>query len=126
MRRLELGVDLRRTPPIPHRIPREWWRVIAGLTGTVILLAIAAPYFPHAAREFLGSRFYLGYLVLLGALWVTMGAAVVLSAFIAWAALHDWLVESYRGQGLRPIRREMALSWGLAAGLMVASSGATV
>jgi len=110
---IELGVDLRKSPPLPRGVPRSWSVLLAGLTTALLLLAVAAPYFPHAARDFLVERFYLGYVLLLGILWGSMAAAIIATAILPWAAIHDWFIETYRGEGLRPVRREMQLTCGV-------------
>ncbi len=104
---VEIGVDLTRSPPLPRGIPLKWPLLLAILTLLVSGLMMVAPAFPSATRTVLAAHFYLGCLALEGLLWLGLAFGILVHSFLAWARLHDWLVERYRDQQPRSIRTEV-------------------
>ncbi|HVW03325.1 MAG TPA: hypothetical protein VHB77_23380, partial [Planctomycetaceae bacterium] len=118
---IEYGIDLRRTPPVPRGGATLWRSMFWGLCIGTVLLVAGSAYCPTALRDVLVPHFYLGYLFLLGGLWGAVLLVGAVCAFVAWGGIHDWLVEQYEGQGLRPVHTEILLS---AVMLLVVAGGA--
>ena len=104
---VEIGVDLTRSPPLPRGIPLKWPLLLVILTLLVSGLIIVAPAFPSATRAVLAAHFYLACLVLEGVLWLGLAVGILVHSFLAWARLHDWLVERHRDQQPRSIHTEV-------------------
>jgi hypothetical protein len=98
-KRLLLGPDLRREPPLARAIPRRWLITL----GTLIVVNLAAlagsAYLPVLPREWLHSRFYLGYLLLLFGVWLAMVVCIVFATILAWSVVHDFLISRHQGAG---------------------------
>ena len=112
---IEFGVDLRRTPPIRRAFPPPWRWFFVALVGLTIGLGFGSQWFPEVARQYLAPRFYLAYVTVLGGVWAAALAALATLTFLSWARIHDWFVESFEGQGKRPLRPELLTTAAVAA-----------
>lgn len=122
-KRLLLGLDLRREPAVTSSIPRRW-QISLGLLVMLNLAAlVGSAYLPVIPRVWLHSHFYLGYLLLLVALWSTMATSIILTSFIAWGGVHDYFVTRYQGSGVRDRRAE---SYCLRAGIVAIVLGIVI
>ena len=105
-RRLLLGLDLRKEPPVPQVLPKRWRVVTGSLLLIVLLLITFCGYLPSSPRIWLHGRFYLGYLFLLATVWVAVSLTIFLMGFVAWAGIHDYFISRHTGAGLRNKRAE--------------------
>ncbi len=119
---VEIGVDLTRSPPLPRGIPLKWPLLLVILTLLVSGLIMVAPAFPSATRTVLAAHFYLGCLVLEGLLWLGLAFGILVHSFLAWARLHDWLVERHHDQQRRSIRTEVRATAAMFATLIGAAA----
>lgn len=67
--RIEVGIDLRGQPPIPRRTPTSMWWTLGWLVFAASLGLGAWMLFPEGWRSVLVQGSYLGYLILVTALW---------------------------------------------------------
>jgi hypothetical protein len=100
----EIGLDLRGHPRVRRGTPP----VILWLAGTLAawaaLAALGASGLPHGLRAALTQVWYVGYLLLLAALWLGLSLLSVLAFFLPAALIHDACVGAHTGP--RPRRRE--------------------
>ena len=105
-RRLLLGLDLRKDPPVKQIIPVRWRVVTGTLLAILVGLIAVCGYLPSHLRIWLHDKFYLGYLSLLVATWVAVSVAIFLMGFVTWAAIHDYFISRHEGNGERTRRVE--------------------
>lgn len=106
----ELGVDFTQTPPVSRGLPWTWCGCLALLAVLTPLSAIASPWLPGGAREFLAPRLYLANLLLVGVVWTLLAMSVLVHGVFIWVGIHNWLVTSYERQGPRPFRPEVIVT----------------
>lgn len=106
---VDLGADFRKSPSVPRGFPAPWKYTLLALLTATPLLAIGAPWLPGGLRAFLAPRCYLAWLLLVGTLWVVFVPATLLMVVLAWATIRDALLQSFRAQGRRPLRREFTV-----------------
>ena len=104
--RIEIGFDMRGSPPLPRRLPAAML-LLFGVLGMLFTLNVfGAAEFPAALREFGVSTCYLGYLLLLALLWSLVSVAVLFAIFIPIAILHDLCLYDRTGKPHLDRRRE--------------------
>lgn len=104
--RIEIGFDMRGSPPVQRGIPAAML-LLFGVLGVLFTVnSFYASQFPLAFREFGTSTFYLGYLVLLMALWSLVTVAMLFAIFIPIAILHDLCLYDRSGKPHPDRRRE--------------------
>jgi hypothetical protein len=76
-------------------------------------------------RDAVANYFYLGYMAVLAVLWIGLLIATFVNGFLASAVIHDFLVESHRGQFPRSLNAEIGTltALGLLIGLAAAFLG---
>lgn len=84
---IDYGVDLRLQPPIPRGFPTDWQVCLIALSSALAVLVPTALIAPGNVRDWLAPRFYLAYLLFLGALWVLVGLSLLVLALFAWTEL---------------------------------------
>jgi hypothetical protein len=110
---VEVGIDLRGSPPLPRGFPP----ILGGLVGTLAVAAVAVALFPGlepvAVRAAIRSVSALAWLALLGASWALFLAGCFHLFFLAFALTHDELVRAHRGPTPRSRFGEFAalLAW---------------
>jgi hypothetical protein len=102
-----VGIDLRGVPALPQRCPGPIRLAVIVVAVWSVLIAAAAMHFPADARAIAVRFTYLGYLVLLIALWSALIFSIGFSAFVSAAMIHDRFVSAFMGTGRRPLRREL-------------------
>ena len=119
---LEIGVDLTLSSPLPRAIPAKWWLLVVILALLVPGLMTFAPAFPSGARAALAAHFYLACMVLEAMLWLVLAFGILMHSILAWALLHDWLVERHRDHHPRSIRTELRATLAIFASLIGAAA----
>lgn len=111
---IDVGVDLRGTPPLERALPRPWVELTLGLVAAMVLLGATRGWWPGEARRVLQSVSGLALLVVTGALWAGLVVGIVLMPFIACFFLRAHLIGH---QARRAVRRRVlqGTSVGLAA-----------
>lgn len=95
--RFELGLDLRGEPDLPRRLPRGTFSGFA-LTIAWAAIALAIWYaFPAGWRTLGTGGFYLGYLVLLSAIWSALLIAILIGVVGPLYELHQYLSSDRHG-----------------------------
>ncbi|MCZ2343974.1 MAG: hypothetical protein LC104_19580, partial [Bacteroidales bacterium] len=89
--KLDHGIDLRGTPTLPERLPRWVWAVVGGLITWAALAAVAWYYFPSGWRTPGIQLFYLGYLIVVMAVWAGLTICVIGGLYVPVALLDRWL-----------------------------------
>jgi len=117
----KLGVDLRETARVPVRLPPAQTRLLISHLIVSMLLLQVGGLFPGGLRELLQPYCMLLYLAFLCATWSAMLIFGLVHLLIAYETIRDEFVFSYRGQGVRPRRREMQ-AIALLVGLVVIAS----
>lgn len=121
-RGLEIGVDFRGVPPLPSALPRRVLHGVAGLVVWTAALLVAIEVVPFPLRNLAARVFYLGYLVLLTALWAALALSIVAAFIIPTALIHDAFVNRFDGPGRRSRRLEVACLFAYFAVLLMAAS----
>ncbi len=88
--RPRLGIDFRRTPPVPSGIPPGYWMGPLLALGLGLAAWAATAWAPQGLRSALVPEGYLAYLAVIALLW---GFALWLTAFaviFVFAQLHAW------------------------------------
>lgn len=119
---LRFGVDLRGTPPLPHRIPAAWGLLVCSVAVLLALLFWKSALFPTVARESVRTVSGLLWLTLLGGLWVFLGGATLFS----WALVHGFLESRLQSRGLLSPASRQALRTSIGCGLVAALAGAVL
>jgi hypothetical protein len=122
LRALDIGVDLRGTPPLPRAVPRRivcWMVILVCLTATLLLFHAALP---HGFRTVGVHTFYLGYLAVLVTLWVALMVCTLFAIVIPTALIHDSFVGRGGSTGSWLRRREFICVGVYYAALLVAGS----
>ncbi len=107
---IELGIDFRGEPALPVRIPSP----IALAFGIVLCLLLPVSVgvlcggSPDGARQWLTSRFYTAYLILLSLVWAALIAGTLLTVFAPIAMLHDFFMQRRFQTNTRQSQRENA------------------
>lgn len=115
---LRLGIDYRRRPPLPNRVPRP---LLFEALGAVAVLAAALAFghlFPEGLRS-LARAAYVPYLVLLGSLWVATWFGIFMGVLLPIVALGERA--STRGPAEGRTRRVALQALGLFTALGVAA-----
>lgn len=73
--KVDMGPDLRGTPPFPRRLPKAVHVVGTILLAWVVLAAVIGGYFPHGWRPLVVPVSYLIYLTMMSVLWGLMFVA---------------------------------------------------
>jgi hypothetical protein len=106
LRALDIGVDLRGTPPLPRAVPR---RIVGSLVGLIFLSLVLLLFhgaLPHGIRALGAHTFYLGYLAFLAAFWALMMVCTLFALVIPTALIHDAFIGRGGGADGRLRRRE--------------------
>jgi hypothetical protein len=103
---IEIGIDLRGTPPLPRGIPRTIFVVLGLLFAEVVILVIFAEAAPLGFRSIAVRITYLGYLSALAVLWLTLVGAICMTFLIPVAMIHDAFVTRSAGKQYRSRRLE--------------------
>jgi len=103
---IDIGIDLRGSPPLPNALPKSVVVVVAVLLVLLGALLLGIGFVPLAARAFLVNVWYLGYLAVLVALWAALGAGTFMAFVVPWAMIHDACVTRAATQGGRAQRIE--------------------
>jgi len=109
---VEVGIDLRGSPPIPRGFPPILGGLVAALAAGAVALALLPALEPAALRAAVRSASALVWLVLLGGAWLLFLAGCFHLLFLAFALTHDELVRAHRGPGPRRRRWEFAALMG--------------
>lgn len=115
---LDIGVDLRGTPPLPRAIPRRITAGMVALGVTALTLLLFHSAFPHVLRVVGVRTFYIGYLLLLMALWVVLMVCTLVAIVIPTAIIHDAFV-GRAGSQERWMRRRELFCLGIYYGLLL-------
>lgn len=88
-RKFEIGIDLRRSPPVPSGMPPLIRDLLVG--ATVLLAALLVLVFAgrESYRAVASQTLYIGYLLSLLALWVALLVTVAASILLPVAFIHD-------------------------------------
>ena len=89
--RVEIGLDLRGDPPLPRRMPRGTFPVVAGLLACCDVAVVAWDWMPQGWRVIGSQGFYLGYLLLLAVVWLGLLIAIFAGVAAPMYQLHQWL-----------------------------------
>src|SRR5262245_11917077 len=84
----EVGIDLRGAPAVRRAAPPVVTGLALGLLAWVVLAVLVGSGLPTELRQFTAGYFYLGYLLILGALWTLLAVATLLALFIPVALIH--------------------------------------
>jgi hypothetical protein len=103
---IEIGIDLRGTPPLPHGIPRTIYVVLGIMLVLAVVLALFAEAVPLGLRSLAMRVWYLGYVAILLAFWLALLAATFMSIIIPIAMIHDAFVTRSAGKRGRSRRAE--------------------
>jgi hypothetical protein len=96
---LEVGYDLRGSPPLPRGLPRLAIVFMLGLIVAVVVLLWFAEFMPLGLRALTVRFFYLGYLAGLAFLWLAIFATTFFVGFvIPFAMIHDALASRAAGR----------------------------
>jgi hypothetical protein len=106
--RIVFGIDFRGTTPLRDGFPPWWQRLIVGSVSLAALLLVASVFWSGNLRSWLAGGSYVFYLSALGVLWALLLTGHLVNAFVGFAVIHDFCVESYDGQKPRPLRGEFA------------------
>lgn len=102
----EIGIDLRREPPVPGATP-PLARGALLLVGAALLVSLPVHgRFPHALRDVVAPLSYVVYLLLLGSLWTLLATGGLFSILPAFFWVHDRFVE--RRERRRPTGQSRA------------------
>jgi hypothetical protein len=100
----QLGLDFRGDPPVKRGIPPLIRWSIVGMAALTVILWLVSSHAPHNVRTAIMTVSYVGYLVLLVGLWLSLAFAIMLVAFVSVAVIHDSLIHRHRGTGIRARR----------------------
>lgn len=124
----DIGIDLRREPPIPPGTPPLARGLLwAALLTTVAVLPFQAEL-PHALRDTLVPISYVGYLALLATLWAALATGGLFSLLLGLFWIHDRFVEHrsrskrtgrLQGRNLEPLAHSSVVV-AIAAGVLFA------
>jgi len=103
----QMGLDMRGLPPVKRGTPPIISTVALILAISTVLFAGFAAWLPLAVRGGLMTVSYVVYLVGLLVLWTALVAAILLSAFVPLAVIHDTFVARHRGRSRRSRRGEL-------------------
>lgn len=121
-RALDIGVDLRGTPPLPRGMPPRTSWIAYGLLGATLVIFLFSDWLPFGLRA-VGTRvFYLGYLVLLMALWAALLICILVAFVIPMAIIHDRFVSRSSGGDERARQGEFFWLSVYFGGLLLAAS----
>lgn len=115
----EIGYDLRSEPPVRRGLPKLMLAVAGVLLAWSVLVTAFRDGLPESLRFFGVNYFYLGYVVLMTAVWSAMGIGIFLSFYFAVGLIHDDLANGDAGVVHGPSRA--ALGLGLIALLLLGS-----
>ncbi len=85
---VELGMDLRLSPPIPQRLPKGTLLYVLLTTVWLCSSLLIWQHFPQGWRGLGVHGFYLGYLLLVVTLWVLLFGALLIGIYIPVSLLH--------------------------------------
>ncbi len=105
-RALDIGVDLRGTPPLPRGMPPRASWIAGSLIGATIAILLFHGWLPFGLRAIGVRVFYLGYLTLLMGLWAVLLLCILIAFVIPTAIIHDNFVSRYSGGDERARRAE--------------------
>jgi hypothetical protein len=105
----DIGVDLRREPPIPRGVPRILLGSLAGLTGSALLVLAWIVFAGTPLRTLVAPLFYLGWIGCVALLWAALALAIVLMLFLPPAYIHDHMVANWTRATPRSRSREFLL-----------------
>lgn len=103
---IHYGADLRRTPALAYGHPRAWVLSFTGAIMAGCVVWLSAEHFPTQARLALRQVSGLGWLLILGSLWVTLVMGTVFAVTSLSGAVNEFLL----GRG--PIGRSLT-AWAL-------------
>lgn len=103
----QMGLDMRGQPAVKRGAPPLIRTAALVLAMITVLLAGVSPWLPIAVRTCLMSVSYVVYLFALLALWTSLTAAILLSAFVPLAVIHDTFIARHHGRSRRSRRGEL-------------------
>lgn len=115
----ECGLDFRQLPLFPPKCPPL---TLACFVFSIVVLtgcAFTAGSIPPFLREHVAPYFYVGYLVMITALWVALIGASISFLFITYAILHDHLVNRHLERHPRTRRPEILLTSGFVGAIVL-------
>jgi len=95
--KLELGLDLRGTPPIPRRMPRAFFGIFAALFTWNLLALLAWSTFIEGWRSIGVQVFYVGYLVVLLGLWALLFSALLIGVYFPMSVFYQTVLSRADG-----------------------------
>lgn len=90
-RRFEIGIDLREQPPVPAGTPPLIRDLMVTLGGTTLVLLVLSTITDVSYRAAAIRVLYLGHLVAISALWLTLLLALATAILVPIACIHDAL-----------------------------------